>query len=311
MPRSRGPRLRAVVLARCSRRSSREVESGLFAPQAAIGGGRPRLRAGPAARPAPVARHDRHRRPRTAVSLAVDDAAWASTWRRRSRWDKLLLCGGLVVCALVLPAWPGSLLVGLTVRRAGARPGRVPARTFARAVRWPVGVRRRRRGHRRRLAGRRRPRAGRRTQQPAPDPWSATPSPAVPPCCCSPARRRCPTCCPRCSGCGCRRPSSRSRRSPTGCCSCCSTACGPSARRRPPAWGTPSLRRSLRSDGALAAAVLTRSWDRARRLQDGLAGRGMETGLRVLPEERPSSRRFVAATVAGLAALVAAGLVAA
>jgi cobalt/nickel transport system permease protein len=75
--------------------------------------------------------------------------------------------------------------------------------------------------------------------------------------------------------------------------------------------GHATLRRSLRSNGALAAAVLTRSWDRARRLQEGLAGRGMETGLRVLPDQRPSSRRFVAATLSGLAALVAAGVLAA
>ena len=71
------------------------------------------------------------------------------------------------------------------------------------------------------------------------------------------------------------------------------------------------VRGSLRSNGALAAAVLSRSWDRARRLQEGLAGRGMETGLRVLPDERPSSRGFVAATLAGLAALVTAGVLAA
>jgi cobalt/nickel transport system permease protein len=36
----------------------------------------------------------------------------------------------------------------------------------------------------------------------------------------------------------------------------------------------------------------------------------METGLRVLPDERPSSRSFVAATVVGLAALVGAGVLA-
>jgi cobalt/nickel transport system permease protein len=48
--------------------------------------------------------------------------------------------------------------------------------------------------------------------------------------------------------------------------------------------GYSSWRRSYRSSGALAAAVLTRSWDRARRMQEGLTGRGLETGLRVLPE---------------------------
>ena len=69
--------------------------------------------------------------------------------------------------------------------------------------------------------------------------------------------------------------------------------------------GYSSVRRSYRSSGALAAAVLTRSWDRARRMQEGLAGRGMETGLRVLPEVLPSSRVFLASSVAGLAAIVA------
>ena len=72
--------------------------------------------------------------------------------------------------------------------------------------------------------------------------------------------------------------------------------------------GHSTVRRSYRSSGVLAAAVLTRSWDRARLLQEGLAGRGMETGLRVLPEVLPSSRRFVAATVAGLGAIVAVSL---
>ncbi len=73
-------------------------------------------------------------------------------------------------------------------------------------------------------------------------------------------------------------------------------------------YSTPA--RGWRSSGALAAAVLTRSWDRARRMQEGLAGRGMETGLRMLPEVLPSSRAFLAASVAGLAAIVAVGLAA-
>jgi cobalt/nickel transport system permease protein len=74
--------------------------------------------------------------------------------------------------------------------------------------------------------------------------------------------------------------------------------------------GYATVRGSYRSSGALAAAVLTRSWDRARRLQDGLAGRGLEAGLRVLPETLPGSRRFEVATVLCLAAIVAVGLLA-
>ena len=72
------------------------------------------------------------------TGLAVDDAAWASAWRRRSPADKLLLCGGLVACALALPAWPGSVLVGLSAVVLALGPARVPARTFGRAVRWPL-----------------------------------------------------------------------------------------------------------------------------------------------------------------------------
>jgi cobalt/nickel transport system permease protein len=73
--------------------------------------------------------------------------------------------------------------------------------------------------------------------------------------------------------------------------------------------GYSSVRRSYRSSGVLAAAVLTRSWDRARRMQEGLAGRGLETGLRVLPEVLPSSRLFLALSVTGLAGIVATSLV--
>jgi cobalt/nickel transport system permease protein len=73
--------------------------------------------------------------------------------------------------------------------------------------------------------------------------------------------------------------------------------------------GYSSVRRSYRSSGVLAAAVLTRSWDRARRLQEGLAGRGLETGLRVLPDDLPSSWVFLTASAAGLAGIVGATLV--
>ena len=72
------------------------------------------------------------------TGLAVDDAAWASAWRRRAPGDKVLLCGGLVVTALVLPAWPGSVLVAAVAVVLALGPARVPVRTFARAVRWPL-----------------------------------------------------------------------------------------------------------------------------------------------------------------------------
>jgi cobalt/nickel transport system permease protein len=243
------------------------------------------------------------------VSLAVDDAAWASAWRRRSPGDKLLLCGGLVVCALALPAWPGSLLAGGTAVLLALGPARVPAGTFLRAVRWPVAF----------IA------VGAVTAVVTVDGaglgWA--PDAAA-------------------------RAGSLVGHALAGSAAVLLLACTtpmsdllPALQRlRVPAavtevasvtyrllfvlldslrtireaqtarMGRATLRTRLHSEGTLAAAVLTRSWDRARRLQEGLAGRGMEVGLRVLPERRPSSRGFVAASVAGLAAIVALGIAA-
>ena len=244
------------------------------------------------------------------MSLAVDDAAWASTWRRRSALDKLLLCGGLVVCALALPAWPGSLLVGLTVLVLALGPAGVPARTFARAVRWPVAF----------IA------IGAVTAVVSVDGgglgWApdaaarggslvghalAGGSAVLLLACTTPMSDLLPAL--------------QRLRVPAAVTEVASVtyrmlfvlldSLRAIREAQTARMGHATVRGSLRSNGALAAAVLTRSWDRARRLQEGLAGRGMETGLRVLPDERPSSRRFVAATVAGLAALVVAGLVAA
>lgn len=72
--------------------------------------------------------------------------------------------------------------------------------------------------------------------------------------------------------------------------------------------GHDGFRRSLRSTGLLVAAVLVRSWDRARRLTDGLAGRGFEGSLRTLPRVRRHAPGFVALTVALLVGLVVAGV---
>lgn len=67
----------------------------------------------------------------------------------------------------------------------------------------------------------------------------------------------------------------------------------------------------LRSSSQLAATVLARAWARARRLQDGLEGRGYTGSLLVLDDPEPWSPRFVALTVLLLAGLVALGLCAA
>ena len=57
------------------------------------------------------------------------------------------------------------------------------------------------------------------------------------------------------------------------------------------------------------AALFLRSWDRARRLEAGLVGRGYEDALRTLETPRQRSAGFVAASVALLVA-IAAGAVA-
>lgn len=69
--------------------------------------------------------------------------------------------------------------------------------------------------------------------------------------------------------------------------------------------GHDGFRRSLRSTGLLAAAVLVRSWDRANRLTEGLAGRGFEGSLRTLPRPLRHSPGFVGLTLLGLGLLVA------
>lgn len=54
---------------------------------------------------------------------------------------------------------------------------------------------------------------------------------------------------------------------------------------------------AYRSFGLLGAAVLIRALDRARRLENGLGGRGYDGSLAVLSPRRPVSVRFVISTV--------------
>jgi cobalt/nickel transport system permease protein len=237
------------------------------------------------------------------TGLAIDDAAWSSAWRRRSPGDKALLSLGLVVCALVLPAWPGSLLVGLTAVVLALGPARVPARTFGRAVRWPLAF----------VA------VGALTAVVsldggglgwAPDAAARAGSLVGHALAGSAAVLLLATTTPMSD----LLTTLRRLRVPAAVVEVASVvyrllfvlleSLRTIREAQTARMGYSSLRRSYRSSGTLAAAVLIRSWDRARRLQEGLAGRGMETGLRVLPEVLPSSRLFLAATVVGLAALV-------
>jgi cobalt/nickel transport system permease protein len=237
------------------------------------------------------------------TGLAIDDAAWSSAWRRRSPGDKALLCLGLIICALVLPAWPGSLLVGVTAVVLALGPARVPARTFGRAVRLPLAF----------IA------VGAVTAVVqvdggglgwAPDAAVRAGSLAGHALAGSAAVLLLATTTPMSD----LLPALRQLRVPAAVVEVASVtyrlvfvlleSLRTIREAQTARMGYSSVRRSYRSSGALAAAVLIRSFDRARRLQAGLAGRGMETGLRVLPEALPSSRAFLAAGVLGLLAIV-------
>ena len=73
--------------------------------------------------------------------------------------------------------------------------------------------------------------------------------------------------------------------------------------------GAASGRAARRSLGGLAGAVMTQAWNRARRLEAGLAGRGYDGSLRTLSVARPVSVPFVVLSVLVVAALAAASIV--
>ena len=65
---------------------------------------------------------------------------------------------------------------------------------------------------------------------------------------------------------------------------------------------------AMRSASMGVAMLFVRSWDRARRLEDGLAGRGYQDSLRTLEPGRVRSVRFLAASIVLLAGIVGASL---
>lgn len=239
--------------------------------------------------------------------LAIDDAAWSSRWREHSVRDKACLSGGLLLLAALLPPWPTSPLVavvalGLLVGRAGTTPGQV-----ARAMRGPLAfiligcvsvavvvsttggfslsvtpdsVER--------AAGV----AGHALAGCAAMLLLAMTTPMVD-LLAGLRRLRLPAACVEVAGLiyrmlfillesvGTIRESQTAR------------------------LGYSSMSRSMRSAGMLTAATLTRSWSRARRLEDGLAGRGLTGSLQTLDDPVPGSTMFLAATGTLLVAVIA------
>lgn len=70
--------------------------------------------------------------------LALDDAAWASPWRGRRVADKVVLSAGLLTCAVALPAWPGGVLAGVAAGALMLGPGRVRPKLLLRCLSVPA-----------------------------------------------------------------------------------------------------------------------------------------------------------------------------
>ncbi|REE97638.1 cobalt ECF transporter T component CbiQ [Thermomonospora umbrina] len=71
--------------------------------------------------------------------LAIDAAAYRSPWRRHHPAAKALLAGGLLVCALVLPPWPGAPVTAAVALAVALCWARMPPRVLLRAARTPLG----------------------------------------------------------------------------------------------------------------------------------------------------------------------------
>lgn len=72
------------------------------------------------------------------AGLAIDDAAWSSKWRDRSLLDKAVVSLGLVLAALFLPPWPGSVLVAATAIGLALWGSKTPPRLLLRALAAPL-----------------------------------------------------------------------------------------------------------------------------------------------------------------------------
>lgn len=239
--------------------------------------------------------------------LAVDAAAWASPWRRRAVGEKALLSGGLVVAGLLLPPWPGSVLVAATAVAVLVGPAAVPVRLLLRSLLPPLSF----------------ITVGALSVLVSLD-WQAGPRLAVtaatgesalslvghgvagtlavfvvaattPMADLLAAMRRwgVPEACTEIAGLvyrlvGVLLGSVRQVRE-----------------AQASRLGYRDRRTALRSAAALSSTLLVRSWERARRLEEGLAGRGYTGSLPTLDIAPPVSRGFVGATVVGLGLLVA------
>ncbi|MGW6416821.1 cobalt ECF transporter T component CbiQ [Streptomyces sp. NPDC055055] len=71
--------------------------------------------------------------------LPIDAAAHGSRWRARHPAEKALLGFGLTLCAVCLPPWPGAVLVAAATLGVLLGPAGVAGRQLWRAFRVPLG----------------------------------------------------------------------------------------------------------------------------------------------------------------------------
>ncbi|GAA2070574.1 cobalt ECF transporter T component CbiQ [Actinomadura alba] len=70
--------------------------------------------------------------------LAIDAAAYRSPWRRHHPAAKALLAGTLLICAVSLPPWPGAPITAAITLAVALGWARVPPGMLLRAARTPV-----------------------------------------------------------------------------------------------------------------------------------------------------------------------------
>ncbi|WP_311208396.1 MULTISPECIES: cobalt ECF transporter T component CbiQ [unclassified Aeromicrobium] len=240
-------------------------------------------------------------------NLRIDDAAWSSAWRDFGLSGKVLLSGGFLGIALILPVWPASVLVALTSAALILGPaGTSPSTTLRSLViplsfialgslpvavsisidpSWTVQI----------DAGtlsRAAETAGRATAgtmavlllaltTPITDLLDGLRRAGVPTACVEVA--------------------SLTYRMLFMLIDSTRTIRQSQAAR----LGDDSLARSLRSSGSLAATVLTRSWDRASRLERGLVSRGYTGELPTAHDPPRTSVSFALSTTAGITGIAA------
>nr|WP_231974165.1 cobalt ECF transporter T component CbiQ [Tessaracoccus timonensis] len=73
------------------------------------------------------------------ATLALDDAAWASPWRRHRVGEKVLWSGALVVTALAVPSIWATVAAGVVALALVLGPARIPASMVVTAMAVPFG----------------------------------------------------------------------------------------------------------------------------------------------------------------------------